>query len=157
MTSLDLSALTATDTAVPAATKRSNKVADSPFPGWVRETYENKTAKMVPVQASQVGEVRYAIRAAAKIEGLGSRIVLRDKDDKPLEWFSGDGEAYVAREKQDGTLQEVPQNTGVKVIFAGQEKRARKSKAEKLAEGEGGTADAEYEDETEDETEYEDA
>lgn len=146
MTSLDLTALQAADTAVPAATKRSNKVAESPFPGWLQETYDNGNAKMVAVSASQVGEIRYAIRTAAKIRNLGARIVLRDKDGKPLEWFSGDGEAYVAREQSDGTLREVPQNTGVQVIFAGQKKRARKTKAEKLAEGEGGSADVDPDD-----------
>jgi hypothetical protein len=129
MTSLDLTALSATDAEAPAVTKRSSKVADSPFPGWVRETYESGNAKAVTVRADQVGEVRYAIRAAAKIEALGSRIVLRDKDGKALDWFSGDGEAYVIRETPDGA-KEVPSNTNVTVIFRGQEKRQRRTKDE---------------------------
>lgn len=123
---LDLNALSATDTEAPAVTKRSNKVANSPFPGWIRETYQSNKAKAVTVPANVVGEVRYAVRAAAKLEGLGSRIVLRDKDGKPLDWFSGDGQAYVIRETPDGP-KEVPGNTNVTVIFRGQEKRQRRT------------------------------
>lgn len=148
MTSLDLTALSATDAEAPAVTKRSSKVADSPFPGWVRETYESGKAKAVTVRADQVGEVRYAIRAAAKLEGLGSRIVLRDKDGKPLDWFSGDGQAYVIRETDSGP-REVPSNTNVTVVFRGQQKRARRTADEIAAadtSAEGDTEDADVED-----------
>jgi len=152
--SLDLSNLTATDTEAPAVTKRSSKVADSPFPGWIRETYDSGNAKAVTVPAAQVGEVRYAIRAAAKLEGLGSRIVLRDKDGKPLDWFSGEGQAYVIRETDSGP-REVPGNTNVTVVFRGQDKRVRRT-ADEIAAAEAGDEDA---DEAADETgvAYEDA
>lgn len=148
MTSLDLNALSAEDTEAPAATKRSNKVAESPFPGWVRETFDNGMAKAITVPAAQVGEVRYAIRTAGKLTGLGTRIVMTDRDGKPLDWYSGEGQAYVVRVQPDGTPREVPQNTNVRVTFKGQEKRQRKLKGDvQPADGVETDEDEEYGDE----------
>jgi hypothetical protein len=163
---LDFANLTATDTAAPAATRRSNRVEGTPLPGWIEETYQSGEwvgtddnpvyragkGKAVTVRADQVASLRSAIRAAGKVVGLGTRIAMSDKDGKPLDWFSGDKKAFVIRKGEDGTEVKVPDNTNVTVTFSGKPMRQRRT-ADEIENA------AEYETEDEDEgaTEYEEA
>lgn len=126
---LDLNALDAQDTEAPKTARKESEVAASPFPGWLKETFESGHAKVVTVRADQVTDVRSAVRVASKITGLGSRIVLQDREGNELEWVSENRDTFVGRETDQG-LRKVPDNTTVRVIFKGQTRRKRRTAAE---------------------------
>jgi hypothetical protein len=71
---------------------------------------------------------------------------MADKDGNPLDWFSGDGKAFVIRKGKDGAADtKVPDNTNVTVTFSGKPMRARRS-AEEIENADEYEGD-EYEDE----------
>lgn len=67
---------------------------ETPFDGWLRESYESGKGKAVTVPADKVKEVTGAIRAAAARQGLGAQV-------KPVEQANGNVKVYfLGREKR---------------------------------------------------------
>lgn len=124
MAGLDFSNLTATDTDAIPATRRSDTLKDTPFPGWIADSYERKVGKSVTVPADHVGQVRGLIRKAAASAGLGVRIALSEaKTGNPLDWYSKNREAFVVRPAEGDEVTKVPGNLNVAVKFQAQDKR----------------------------------
>lgn len=124
MAGIDFANLTATDTDTLPATRRSDTLAQTPFPGWIAESYERKIGKRVVVPANAVGQVKGLIRKAAANVGLGVRITLEEANSgNPLDWYSKNREAFVVRPAEGDEVVKVPGNLNVAVKFQAQDKR----------------------------------
>jgi hypothetical protein len=123
--SLDLTALAPTDADMPAVQRAGRTPKDNPFVAWLKESYENKTAKAVTVPAASVREVVYLVRAADRALNIGSRIALADNKGNRCDLVTvGEGDAKrVVPVREDDT--EVKGN--VKVTFMGKERKQRKA------------------------------
>lgn len=67
---------------------------ETPFDGWLRESYESGKGKAVTVPSDKVKEVTSAIRAAAARQNLGVQV-------KPVEQGNGNVKVYfLGREKR---------------------------------------------------------
>lgn len=135
---IDLNALKAEDTELPKGTRGGTRSDNSTAETWVQESYDNKRGKAVTVPAAAVRDVVSAIRRAGADLGIGTRIVLSDKNGERLYWFATEGErggpGAIYRSTEDNTP--VPANLNVTVKFQGKDMRQRRTKAQAAADGE---------------------
>lgn len=125
------------DAELPKITRTVETAGPNPFSDVLRQSKEQNKGKAVTVPADQVGTVVRHIRRAANDQNIGARIVLQSPDGKltfTTETIGGRkvGEGKKARTvggrlavvKEDGK----EYKGGVKVMFKGQNRKARKTK-----------------------------
>lgn len=75
LASVDFGSLAVEDTTEPLKAERASKVDNTPVPGWLRESYETGTAKVVTLPAEQAKSLVAMLRTAANRAGIGVKIV----------------------------------------------------------------------------------